>query len=123
MSCCRSAPPPPPLPAGPTPLCRQRVLPATPAAAAATACRAQDACHPPHCYAALSANSQLPTARRLTLRWTFGYHKGKPAAFLWQWVGSALLFLFPAVTYTLQERALVGRLFSTIPKARLGALG
>jgi hypothetical protein len=34
--------------------------------------------------------------------WVFGYHVGKPAVFLWQWIGAALLFLFPAVTYTLQ---------------------
>jgi hypothetical protein len=32
----------------------------------------------------------------------FGYHTGKPAVFLWQWIGAALLFLFPAITYTLQ---------------------
>ena len=32
------------------------------------------------------------------------YHTGKPAAFLWQWIGSALFFLFPAITYTLQAR-------------------
>lgn len=30
------------------------------------------------------------------------YHTGKPAAFLWQWIGSALFFMFPAITYTLQ---------------------
>lgn len=53
---------------------------------------------------------------KLTLKWVFGYHTGKPAAFLWQWVGAALLFLFPAITYTLQERALQGRLAQTIPK-------
>ena len=46
-----------------------------------------------------------PHARRLTLKWVFGYHTGKPAVFLWQWIGSALLFLFPAITYTLQARA------------------
>ena len=27
----------------------------------------------------------------------FGYHTGKPAVFLWQWIGSALFFLFPAI--------------------------
>lgn len=53
---------------------------------------------------------------KLTLDWTFGYHTGKPAAFVWQWIGAALLFLFPAITYTLQERALLGRLAQTIPK-------
>lgn len=53
---------------------------------------------------------------KLTLNWVFGYHTGKPAAFLWQWIGSALFFLFPAITYTLQERSLLGRLAQTVPK-------
>ncbi|KAL4427434.1 hypothetical protein ABPG77_000723 [Micractinium sp. CCAP 211/92] len=53
---------------------------------------------------------------KLTLNWTFGYHTGKPAAFLWQWIGAALFFLFPAITYTLQERSLLGRLGQTVPK-------
>ncbi len=36
------------------------------------------------------------------------YHTGKPSAFLWQWIGSALFFLFPAITYTLQARLPAG---------------
>lgn len=58
---------------------------------------------PLHPYPATLPSPPLPE-RRPTLKWTFGYSKGTPAAFVWQWIGSALLFLFPAVTYTLQAR-------------------
>ena len=40
--------------------------------------------------------------RRTTLDWTFGYHHGSNPSFIWQWIGSSLFFLFPAITYTLQ---------------------
>ncbi|KFM24714.1 Meiotic nuclear division protein 1-like protein [Auxenochlorella protothecoides] len=51
-----------------------------------------------------------------TLDWTYGYHAGKNPSFLWQWVGAAFFFLFSAITYTLTERSVVGRLHTTVPK-------
>lgn len=51
-----------------------------------------------------------------TLDWTYGYHSGAKAAFLWQWVGGAFFFLFSAITFTLAERATVARLHTTVPK-------
>ncbi len=53
---------------------------------------------------------------RLTLKWTFGYHAGARAAFLWQWLGAGLLFLFPSMLYTLLERGIEGALWRTVPK-------
>lgn len=51
-----------------------------------------------------------------TLDWTYGYHSGPKAAFLWQWVGGAFFFLFSGITFTLAERSTVGRLHTTVPK-------
>jgi len=53
---------------------------------------------------------------RLTLKWVFGYHAGKRAVFLWQWIGSGMLFLFPAITYTCLERSIEGLLWGSVPK-------
>lgn len=57
-----------------------------------------------------------PHPPRRTLDWTYGYHAGKNPSFLWQWVGAAFFFLFSAITYTLTERSVVGRLHTTVPK-------
>lgn len=54
---------------------------------------------------------------KLTLKWALGYHAGKRAIFLWQWIGSAMVFLFPSITYTLLERGIGGYLWRTIPKS------
>lgn len=62
-----------------------------------------------------------PWPCRLTLNWTFGYHTGKPAAFLWQWIGAALFFLFPAITYTLQARVNGGQGWSQLDWHQQGA--
>lgn len=51
-----------------------------------------------------------------TLRWTFGYDKGRRSTFLWQVIGAAMVTLFPGITYTLEERAIEGRLFTTLAK-------
>lgn len=53
---------------------------------------------------------------RLSMKWVFGYHAGKRATFLWQWIGAAMLFLFPAMTYTCQERGIEGLLWRSVPK-------
>ncbi|KAL4537184.1 hypothetical protein Ndes2526B_g04905 [Nannochloris sp. 'desiccata'] len=53
---------------------------------------------------------------KLTLKWALGYHAGKRAIFLWQWIGSGMLFLFPAITYTCLERGIQGALWGTVPK-------
>ena len=73
--------------------------------------RPRTAAHPP-----IHPRTHPPPCLRMTLDWTFGYHTGQPAVLLWQLLGSAMLLLFPAITYTLQERALAGRLHLTLPK-------
>ena len=54
---------------------------------------------------------------KITLNWVFGYSAGKASVFLWQWIGSGMVFLFPAVTYTCEEQAIMGLLDRTIPKS------
>ena len=56
-------------------------------------------------------------APRPTLQWVFGYNVGTSSLFLWQWIGSGLLFLFPAVTYTCQEHSIHNLLGATIPRS------
>lgn len=53
---------------------------------------------------------------KLTMKWALGYHAGKRATFLWQWIGSGMLFLFPAITYTCLERGIQGALWGSVPK-------
>lgn len=54
---------------------------------------------------------------RPTLKWALGYEDAsKRAVFLWQWIGSAMLFLFPSITYTCLERGIGGFLWRTVPK-------
>jgi len=53
---------------------------------------------------------------KLTLQWALGYQAGKRAVFLWQWIGSGMVFLFPAITYTCLERGIQGSLWGTVPK-------
>lgn len=38
------------------------------------------------------------------------------AAFLWQWIGAAMLCFFPTLTYSLTERSILGRLHQTVPR-------
>jgi hypothetical protein len=55
---------------------------------------------------------------RPTLKWSLGYEDAsKRAVFLWQWIGAAMLFLFPSITYTCLERGIGGFLWRTIPKS------
>lgn len=51
-----------------------------------------------------------------TLDWTFGYHAGANPAVLWQLIGGGVALLLSAVTFTLTERSVSGRLHLTIPK-------
>jgi hypothetical protein len=53
---------------------------------------------------------------QMTLKWALGYQAGKRATFLWQWIGSGMLFLFPAITYTCLERGIQGALWGLVPK-------
>eukprot|EP00887_Chlorella_sp_A99_P003227 scaffold9.g3227.t1 len=54
---------------------------------------------------------------RVSMGWVFGTHGTNAAAFIWQWIGAALFFLFPAITYTCQARAAAGAAAAPSPRS------